>query len=61
MALNLRRLFHRTDFLKVKVKILPIQATKALRVGRGIALPFFQDFGTEERGGGGGQHHAPVA
>ena len=23
----------------VKVKVLPIQATKALRVGRGIALP----------------------
>ena len=26
--------------IKVKVNVLPIQATKALRVGRGIALPF---------------------
>ena len=27
---------------KVKVKVLPIQATKALRVGRGIALPYLR-------------------
>ena len=28
--------------IKVKVTVLPIQATKALRVGRGIALPFLR-------------------
>ena len=27
---------------KLKVKVLPIQATKALRVGRSIALPFLR-------------------
>ena len=26
----------------VKVKVLPIQATKALRVGRGIAVPYLR-------------------
>ena len=35
---------------KVKVKALPIQATKARRVGRGIALPF-HDLGTEDGAG----------
>ena len=33
-----------------KVKVLPIQATKALRVRRGIAVPF-HDIGTEDGGG----------
>jgi hypothetical protein len=28
--------------INVKVKVLPLQATKALRAGRGIALPFFK-------------------
>ena len=27
---------------QVKAKVLPLQATKALRVGRGIALPFLR-------------------
>ena len=43
----------------VKVKILPIQATKALRVGTGIALPYLRP--RHWRWGVGGQHHAPAA
>ena len=44
--------------LKVKVKVLPIQATKALRVGRGIALPYLSSalkMGVRD------QQHAPAA
>jgi hypothetical protein len=44
-------------FIKVKVKALPIQATKALRVGRDIALPYLRP---RHWRWGGGQHHAPA-
>ena len=39
---NILRLFKMNIITVVKVKVLPIQATKALRVGRGIALPFLK-------------------
>ena len=39
--------------------VFPIQATKALRAGRGIALPILRP--RHWRWGVGGQHHAPAA
>ena len=42
-----------------RVKLLPVQATKALRAGRSIALPNLSP--RHWRWGWGGQYHAPAA
>ena len=49
---------HMTKLI-VKVKGLPLQATKALRAGRDIALPNFKTSALKM--GVGGQHQAPAA
>jgi hypothetical protein len=40
-----------------KVKVLPLQAIKAIRAGRGIAICFFKTSALKV----GGQNHAPAA